>query len=148
MHNVKAVCIYNFTKYIDWMDDDASSTFDIAVVGESAIVDPLVRIAQKQRVRNKEIRIRHFQNADQIDRCHILFVPESQQTQLKPIVDKIRGKNILIVSEIEGGLDIGVMINFLFLQETIKFEINLRDMKKAGFAPGSELLKLAVRLIE
>ncbi len=146
--NVKAVFVYNFSRYMSWIDQGHSSTFAIAVIGESQIVDPLRQIAQKRRVNQKVLQIKHWENTDQIDSCQILFIPESEKAQLRGIVNKIRDKNILIVSETDGALSGGVMINFLISRETIKFEINLRAMKKSGFQPSSELLKLAVKVIE
>ena len=145
---LKAVFIYNFTKYMNWMDSEPSGTFDIAVVGKSEIVDPLRLISQKRRVNQKDIQIKYFENADEINGCHILFIPETARSQLNRIINKIQDKNTLIISEIDGALSRGVMINFLIVKDRIKFEINLKSMKKSGFQPSSELLKLAVRIIE
>jgi hypothetical protein len=146
--NVKAVFVYNFSKYMDWIDRGHSSTFNIAVIGESRIIDPLRQIAQKRRVNQQVLQIKRFKNAGDVDSCQILFIPESEKVRLSGIVNRIRDKNILIVSETDGALTSGVMINFLISRETIRFEINLRAMKKSGFQPSSELLKLAVRVIE
>lgn len=146
VQDVKAVFIYNFTKYMNWAGED--TLFQIGVIGETPILDPLRQIAQKRRVNQKEIQIKHFDHPDQIDHCHILFIPESEKSQLNAVIRRIRDKNILTVSEIENALFGGVMINFVIRQETVKFEINLQAIKQAGFQPGSELLKLAVRLVE
>ncbi|MBN1780596.1 YfiR family protein [bacterium] len=147
-YEVKAVFIYNFTKYINWIDDDRSPYFDIAVIGESPITEPLKQIAQKRLVCQKKIKISQLENADQIDYCHIIFIPESEKSHLKYIVSRVQNKNILIVCEIKNSLESGAMINFVPAQDKIKFEINLLAMNKSSFNPGSELLKLAVRLID
>lgn len=146
--NVKAVFIYNFTKYMNWLDSEPSATFNIAVIGESEITEPLRLIAEKRHVDQRDIQVKRCERADQMNRCHILFIPESKKGQLNSIIDKIRYQNTLVISEIEGALSSGVMINFLLLENRIKFEINLGAMKKSGFQPSSELLKLAVRIIE
>lgn len=148
IQDVKAVFIYNFTKYIHWADDSNVSTFKIAVIGDAQILIPLQKIAEKRKVNQKKIEIKYFKDPEDIDVCHILFISESGQQYLDEIVTALAYKKILIVSEIKGSLNRGVMINFLISQETIKFEINLHAMKKAAFLPGSELLKLAVRVIE
>ncbi len=44
---IKAVFIYNFTKYIQWPESDTSEVFIIGVLGNSNLVIPLRRIAQK-----------------------------------------------------------------------------------------------------
>ena len=148
IQDVKAVFIYNFTKYIHWAESSESSTFNIAIIGEDQIIDPLRQIAEKRQVNQKNIRILSIENPEDIENCQIIFIPESQQTHLNEIITRTENKNTLIVSEIRDSLSSGVMINFLISQETIKFEINLQAMKKARLEPGSELLKLAVRIIE
>lgn len=147
IQNVEAVFIYHFTKYIQWMDED-SLEFTIGLIGDTQVLEPLTEIAQRQHVRRKEIRVCPIANMDEIESCQVVFVSRSGEEQLNGIISRSQNRNILIVSEIEGALESGVMINFLLLQETVKFEINLRAMKQAGFQPSSELLKLAVRVIE
>lgn len=148
IQNVKAVFLYNFTQYINWTEQDSSQVFTIAVFGQSRILDPLKQIALKRLVRQKKIQVKHYNKINQINHCHILYIPESEKGQLKRIINQVKRGNILLVSEIEGALSSGIMINLIILQKTIKFEINLQAMKKSGFQPSSELLKLAVRIIE
>lgn len=148
VQDIKAVFLYNFTKYIQWDEQTELSTFDIAVFGDSPIIEPLQQIAAKKTVNKKRIQIKSIQNMDQIEDCRLLFIPETEQTRLDDIVKNIGNKTILTVSEINNSLSSGVMINFLVSNETIKFEINLMAMKQAGIHPDSEMLKLAVRIIE
>ena len=147
-YNLKAVFLYNFTKYLTWHSIEDENTFNITILGNSQIIEPLEQIAGKKIVAKKTINITKVEGPDQINDCNILFIPESEKSQLNKIIQKVKNKNILIVSEIDGALTNGAMINFLILDKTIKFEINLQAMKKSGFQPSSELLKLATRLIE
>jgi len=146
-NNIKAAFIYNFTKYLSWAEQDYP-VFTIGVIGNSAIIPPLQEIAQQRRVEQKEIIIKQYQDAAHIDQCDILFIPESGKNQLTEITARLQGKNTLLISEINGALADGVMINFLNIEETIKFEINLKAMNEMNFHPSSQLLKVAVRVIE
>lgn len=146
-NNIKAAFIYNFTKYLSWTEQD-QPVFTIAVMGNSALVPLLQEIAQKRRVEQKEIVIKQYQDAAYIEQCDILFIPESEKNRLTEITARLHGKNTLLVSEINGALADGVMINFLNIEATIKFEINLKAMNKVHFHPSSQLLKVAVRVIE
>lgn len=146
VENVKAVFIYHFTKYIDWTQED--SLFTIGIVGETPVLKPLQQIAEKKCVRQHAIQIQSCKHAGQIEACQILFIPESQHDSLDEIIRLMDGKPVLIISEIEDALSKGAMINFVLKQETIRFEINLKAMKQTGFRPSSEMLKLAVRVIE
>lgn len=146
IENVEAVFIYHFIKYIQWGDKPAD--FAIGVLGETQVYEPLEEIAQRQSARQGSIRVFQIGTSAEIDQCQIVFVGRQEEKQFPEVVRQTQDKNILIVSAEEGALGKGSMINFLVLEGTVKFEINLRAMKKAGFKPSSELLKLAVRVIE
>ena len=146
-NNVKAAFIYNFTKYLSWAEQERP-IFTIAVFGKSALVPLLQEIAQKRRFEQREIEIKQYYDAAQIEQCDILFISETGKNHLAEITARLHGKNTLLISEINGALVDGVMINFLNIEETIKFEINLKAMNEAHFHPSSQLLKVAVRVIE
>ncbi len=145
--NIKAAFIYNFTKYMNWVSQD-STTFTIAIIGDSEITTLLQEIAQKRQVEHKQIQIKHIKNTDRDFDCHILFISATEKLHLGNIIEKTHGKNILTISEVDNALSNGVMINFINIDETIKFEINLQAMKKAQFKPSSQLLKVAARVVE
>ena len=148
IQDIKAVFIYNFTKYIDWADGDTSVAFTICVFGDSQIIEPLREIAVKRRVNGRAIRIQQLTSIDQLDDCHILFIPDSQAAITGNVVEAVEEQNVLVIGEVAGALDRGVMINFVLQQERVKFEINLQAMQESGLVPSSELLKLAVRILE
>jgi hypothetical protein len=142
--NLKAVFIYNFTKYIDW---DASSspenTFVIGIIGSSAIMRPLTEIAKENKVNNKKIIIRSFSKPEDIGECQILFIPKKSPLSLSSILDKC-GRGVLTISEEEGFAKRGTAFNFVVINDKLKFETNLKALDLAGLKAGSQLLKLAI----
>ncbi len=144
---LKAVFIYNFTKYIQWANNDTSGTFKIGVIGDSEIIIPLKEIGEKELVNNKKIEIKHCQNIWDIKDCNILFISASEKNQLQDILNKVEYENILTVSDSSGFAYEGVAINFVIVEGKLKFEINSNAINKAGLQVSSHLLKLAI-LIE
>ena len=147
VENVKAVFIYHFTKYIQWPQTE-DAFFKIAVIGDTPILEPLNEISQKKRINHKAIKIIAVEDVNAIDSCRVLYVHGYKSANLASIVRQTEGKHVLIIGDEAGALEAGAMINFKLVDETVKFEINLKAMQANGFYPSSELLKLAVRIIE
>lgn len=143
-YEIKAIFIYHFTKYIKWSDFDTSETFNIAILGDSDIIIPLREIAKIRSVNNRKIEIEHFQNVEDINASHILFISESMRNQIDVVLQNIEGENILTVSSSEGFADRGVAINFVIVHGKIKFEINSHALERAGLKASSQLKKLAI----
>ena len=145
---IKAAFVYNFTKYIEWVDDDTTDSFEIGIIGDSDIIFPLQEIAEKQLVNNRKIEVIHFQGIQDINSCNILYISASEADELRDILKKIDGRNILTISDSNGFANEGVAINFVIVEGKIKFEINSNAINQAGLQVSSHLLKLAILVEE
>src|SRR5688500_8854870 len=76
--NLKAVFIYNFTRYIEWdsIANPDKNNFVIGIIGFSPVNNALAEIAKTNRVNNKRIVIRYYSKPEDIQDCHILFIPK------------------------------------------------------------------------
>lgn len=149
-YSAKAAFIYNFTKFVEWENKEyGSSPFVIGVVGESSIYKPLQVLATSKKINNRKIEVIKFNAATDLAPCHILFVPEtSSYKNLKECLDSKSTKNTLIITEKQGYLEYGSGINFLVVENRIKFEINISSLNKANLKASSQLLKLAQNVQE
>ena len=147
-YKIEAIFIYHFTKYIKWSDFDTSEAFNIAILGDSDIIIPLREIAKMRSVNDREIKIKYFQNVEDIDACHILFISESMKNEIDTILRTIEDENILTVSSSEGLANKGVAINFVIVHGKIKFEMNSHALERAGLEASSQLKKLAILVEE
>ena len=145
---IKAVFIYRFIRYIQWPDLAAAKTFDIAVLGDSDIIDPLREIALLMSAKGKKISIKEFAEPQNLDTCHILFISASMASQLEKVLSRIKGKNVLTIGDREGLANKGVSINFIVLDEELKFQMNPRALERAGLKVSSHLKKLAILVEE
>lgn len=143
-YNLKAAFIYNFTRFIEWDTLNNRKEFIIGVVNSSPITESFEEIARTKTVKNKKIIIQHFYSADEISECDILFISGNSKISLKEILDKIKSKNTLTISEQEGYAKQGTAINFIVINAKLKFEANTKALKSAGLTASSQLLKLAV----
>jgi hypothetical protein len=141
--SLKAVFIYNFTKYIDWDTSGAENEFVIGIIGSSPVREPLLEITKNNTVKNKKITIRLFNRPEDIQYCQILFIPKKLPFSLQSILDKV-GKEVLTISEEPGYAKMGTAFNFIIVNDKLKFEANLKAIYLSGLKAGSQLLKLAI----
>jgi hypothetical protein len=139
--NLKAAFIYNFTSYIDWANNEGED-FVIGVIGPSDVIQPLNVIAQTNTVQSKRIVIRNFTKLNEIQDCNILFIPSNSSFSLQSILDKT-GRGVLTISEEPGFAKQGTALNFVIINDKLKFEANLKALYQAGLKASSQLLKLA-----
>jgi hypothetical protein len=143
----KAAFIFNFTKFVEWEKTEANAapTFIIGVIGDSPIQQPLIDLAANKMVNNKKIEVlKCTAKSPGSCKCQILFVPESiSTTEFKNFISELTTKNVLIISERQGFLEQGSAINFLVIENRIKFEINIQSLNRSHLKASSQLLKLA-----
>jgi hypothetical protein len=75
--------------------------------------------------------------------CRILFIAASESKQLKSVITDLGNANILTVSDDPQFTRRGGMIQFVFEDNRVRFEVNLAAAQRAKLALSSELIKLA-----
>ncbi len=146
-YELKAVFLYHFLRYFEWEERENLEFYEIAVFGKNEITKTLKEIAEKKIVKGKKIKIREIYDLEEIGNPHILFIPRERGKKILEIVNKINFKPILIVGEEEGLLLKGASVNFILVEDRVKFEINCAILKRCGIKPSSQILKLAISLL-
>lgn len=140
-YRLKAAFIYNFTQYIEW--EPGGGDFVIGVLGECPILSPLNEIARLKNVKDKKIIVKRVDGPEDASGCQIMFVPSSFATPLSAILEKV-SKGTLVIGERPGYGARGAAINFIIVDNKLRFESNLRAINAAGLKASSQLLKLAI----
>ncbi len=142
---LKAVFLFNFAQFTEWPAnafDSTNAPFVIGVLGANpfdAVLDDVVR---GETVHGHRLRVERYQRVEDIRTCHILYISQSEAPRLEEIVNYLRGKPILTVSDIDSAAYSGVIIRFL-TNHTIHFRVNLDAAKAAGVTLSSQLLRSA-----
>ncbi len=76
-------------------------------------------------------------------RCHILFVGDDQKLIMKKLYLSKKYVYILSVSEQEGFIESGGIVNIIDQSQRISFDIDLDNAKRRGLFISSDLLSLA-----
>ena len=144
---VKAVYLYNFSRYVEWPSAQSSETFVIGIVGNNPFGSYLTALKEK-KVRDKMVAVRHFTTVDDYVPCHVLFVADKDAAAIKLLataLDRTKGRPVLVVAEADGAADRGAAINFIIVDSKVRFEINRDAATSARLTISAKLLRLATR---
>lgn len=150
-YNLKSAYIYSFGNYTNWSQTASSQSSQtpppeliIGVYGDSPITERLHEVAQKRKIKGRQIRVTRPKTQADIDKCAILFVPQSVPLEdQKRLLREQAGKPILVVGEVPQFLDMGGMVEFRLQETTVKFDININATKQSKLILNAKLLRLA-----
>ncbi|WP_372682468.1 YfiR family protein [Desulfosarcina sp.] len=147
-YRVKAAFLYNFTKFIEWPahGGEKGRPFTIGILGEDPFGSEMEALAGKA-VGDESLKVQRFPAwNDRAQKCDILFISGSEEKNLPEILRRLDGSPVLTVGDAATYARRGVIINFFMEDNKVRFEINLKQAKRAGLKISSRLLKLAVIL--
>ena len=136
--------IYRITKYINWPEDKKSGDFVIGIVGDSPLYDEIKSFTANKTVGNQKIVIKTFSSSVSSYNCQILFITEDESRSLKKIAIVTAGTPTLLMSESYGLAHKGSCINFIFVDEHLKLEINKNNIEQRNLNVASEFLTLGI----
>jgi len=141
---IKVTFIYSFTKYISWPAELSQGNFIIGVYGSPAMSQELKTIAQTRKVGIRTIEVLDFASTGSLQKCHIVYVPESKKADLDKVIEKYNSQAVVVVSDASGGIQKGAAINFIMADGKQNFEIRKENVEKNGIVVNSQLLNLGV----
>lgn len=142
----KVQYIYAFTKWIDWPDNTKKGNFVIGIIGNNApLTNQFNLLASEKVVASQKLEIKNLSSVADVSQCQIVYVLSENSAQLPEIYIKSKGTNALIISEKQGLLKQGSGINFVIVENKLKFEVNKLNIEKNNLKVNSQLIELSVK---
>jgi hypothetical protein len=145
-HRVKAAYLYKFAGYVDWPAAafaDADTPITFGVIGSEPLASELSAVVAGRTINNRNLSVRRLKAGDALTGVHILFVGTAESSRLGQLARSARPHAVLTVSESEGALDQGSVINFIVSDRRVRFEVALDSAEKSGIRLSSRLLAVA-----
>lgn len=140
---VKAAYLQKFASFVEWPEGTfmrADSPLVIGVIGADALADELERSTTGQSVGNRAVSMRKLRRGDSLAGLHILFIGQMEKAALTEVLNASRSQPLLTVTESEEGHALGSMINFVVIDDKLRFAVAL---KPVGFSR----LKISARML-
>lgn len=144
---IKAVFLYNFTRYFEWPSAKKTGNFIIHVVGKNeALMKELTKMAESKTVGNQKMEVVNTPAFDPKAKPHMLFLLPDVSKSLADATSKLKGKGALIIAENAGAAKGGAAINFVVIENKQKFEYSKNSAVKAGLKTSEDFKALAIAI--
>lgn len=140
----QAMYIYNFSRMVEWPDAYKTGNFEIGVIGNNNLTDELKNFTSNKKAGNQTISVVDFNNIEDIQKCHILFIGSGMEKKFNDIYSKTNGHNTLIISEKSNLIDEGAAISFTVIDGKLKYYLNSENAKNKGLKVSSSLENMAL----
>jgi hypothetical protein len=146
---IKAAYIYNFGNFVDWPADvfpAPDSPLRIGVVQAEGLAELLTRTIAGRTVRGRGVAVRTLQPREPATDVHMLVIGKLPKPQLGEVLVAARGRPVLLVTESEGALVQGSMINFVTEDDRLRFEIAPKTAEQSRLTISARLLAAALKV--
>ena len=137
----KSIFTLSFIRYIGWPEEVKQGDFVIGVLKDKTVANWLRDLSKGKKFGYQNVVIKEFKSVDDVTNCQVLYVSDmiNMSKHGDKIVEKVGGKNTLIITEKDGATKYGGMINFVIKDEKLKFEIKKDNASKFGLPISSKL---------
>jgi hypothetical protein len=142
-YEIKAAFLYNFSQYIEWPSIPESS-FRIAITGVSPITEKIRNIASNNKIKNRPVTVTEVSTIENLEGPEIIYIPSNSKISLQQVLMKFGQSPVLIITEDPGSAEAGANINFVIVNNRLKFEFNVAAANLYQFHISSNLLKHAI----
>lgn len=146
---LQANYLYNIAKLVEWKDPAMrSGNFIIGVIGSSNLYQELIKQYSTRTIGKQPIEVRKLPRSVDVERCHLLFVGRSEISILPELYKRMEKSPTILVTEYAGAMDDGAVVNFVKVDNLLKYELSLANAQKHGVVVGLTLRNLAHRVEE
>jgi hypothetical protein len=143
---VEAAYLYNFAKFVTW-PPTKSNSLNVCILGNDPFGATLDQIVAGEAIDGRHFAVLRLADEHSVQSCAILFLGKSESSHLDRDLAAVAKLPILTVSDIPGFMESGGTIQFVLLENRVRFAVNLNPARKCGIVLSSQLLKVATKVV-
>tara|TARA_B100000795_G_scaffold22916_1_gene15364 strand:- start:35180 stop:35716 length:537 start_codon:yes stop_codon:yes gene_type:complete len=146
---VKGSYIYNFAKNCQW-DESFYETevFKMAVYGDSDLYNELIDKYDNRPINNQVVEVVWVTDLDMLFDEQIVFLSAVKKNDLILASDIAEENGSLLITDFNGAISLGSIINFVIVENTISFDLNLTQAVTNGINLGNRMNNWANKIVE
>ena len=112
----EAVFLYHLSQFVEWPAyafPNPKSPMVIGVLGSQSFANELGKVVRNKNINGRPLVVRQVTSFSNLNQCWILFISRFDKFRLPPIFDALHGGHTLTVSDRDGFLEAGGMIQFV-----------------------------------
>lgn len=146
--SLKANYILRFVDFVRW-ERPTNNPSKIGVINDSSLFRELSSVAEKKSSPTRSFAVIEIKNSSNLSKdlegLDMIYVGRDQQQNLQRIVELSRKGSIITVSSEPGFLEAGGLIEFVTMQNRLRFSLNLIEVDSYNVGLSSKLAQLAVK---
>lgn len=152
-YQVKAALLLKFPKFTSWPPGtfaDTRTPLIVGVLGHDPFGSALDEAVGEELSSVQPVLVKRLSANDNPAACHALFVSRSERGNLTSVLETLKKKPVLTVSDFEGFCQLGGMVSLVIsARGTVNPEVNPDAALSAGMQISSKLLRLpTVKLVK
>ena len=147
---LKAVFLYRFGDFVEWPAGampEGDRPFTIGVVGADLVAAELERSVAGRTVQGRRVTVRRLRRGEPANGLQVLFVGQAEAPRFAEMAASASGKPLLLVTDSEGAFGQGSMINFVAVEDKMRFDVDLASADRGKLKISSRLLALARKVV-
>ena len=147
---IKAAFLYKFSGFVEWPPKAFArpdSPFTIGVIGADELATDLEQIVKGRTVLERAVVVRRMRRGESVAGIQMLFIGQAEGTRLAEILAIAKGQSVLTVTESENALSHGSMINFVFVDDKVRFDVALPQAERGALKISARLLAVARKVL-
>lgn len=146
---LQANYLYNIAKLVEWKDPAMrNGNFVIGVLGGANLYQELIKQYSTRTIGKQPIEVRKLPRTADLEKCHMLFIGQTELALAPEIFKRMKEQPTLVITEYAGALEDGAVVNFVKVDNLLKYELSMTNAKKHGLVVGLTLKNLAHRVQE
>ncbi|HKQ57707.1 MAG TPA: YfiR family protein [Candidatus Eisenbacteria bacterium] len=140
---LKAAFLYKFAGYVEWPVGTAQEPLRFGIIGDDEVARVLSHLVRDRGAGARPVEVVRMRAFEPLPPLHVLFIGRSESDRLPSLIRTTRGQPVLVVTDTEGALASGSMINFKVVGGHMRFDVGLGSAKRSGLTLSSRLLSVA-----
>lgn len=144
-YHVKAAFLCKFGSFVEWPPQafaGPDSPFVLGVAAPDDVAEQLARTAAGVSVEGRRVSVRRLRPGDSLRGVHLLFIARSHEGQIAEWLAAAKTQPILTVTESARGAALGSTLNFVIVEDKVRFDVALPD-EHGGLRLSSRLIAVA-----
>jgi hypothetical protein len=149
-YRIKAAFVCKFASYVEWPAQvfaRPDSPIVIGVIAPDPVVDELARTAAGLSADGRPLVVRNLRRGEGLTSAHLVYIASSEESRLAETLAALKGRPTLVVTESSHALGLGSMINFVVVDDKVRFDIAPQAAEANRLRISARLLGVARTLI-
>ena len=144
---LKAAYLYNFLRFVEWPSD--SKNINVCLYGSPENYQAVFSSIPQYTQTGSEFIVKTIKLGNalgNLENCRIVFVTALAKSDTLSVLAYLNDKHSLTIGEFDSFIENGGMINFVRVEDKLRFEINNSAAERAGLKISSKVLRIATRI--